>query len=116
MDPVFEKIEKLKELSKNGFNESSTEGRLFLSLLDVLDEICNRLKTLESSEVSGVLIETDKNQEEAKYEPDFSYTVVCPFCEEKIDITEDIVDNFEIICPNCGSSIPVFPDDLFFDF
>ncbi|MEA4816578.1 MAG: hypothetical protein VB120_06955 [Lachnospiraceae bacterium] len=116
MDPIFEKIEKLKELSKSRFNEASDEGRLFLSMIDVLDDIYDRLKALEKPKVSSISSGINEDLEENKEEPDFSYTVVCPFCEEEIDITEDMVDDFEINCPKCGNRMPVLPDDLFSDF
>lgn len=95
MDYFYDKIAEIKTLcEESGFDENSKEGKIFHSILDLLDEF---ISSIEDS------------AEEASYE----YAFICPNCGEEIEVDEDTVENEEeITCPKCGNIIPVCATDF----
>ena len=110
-------------------DESTNEGKLIVKMLDLIDEMAEKISVLESTTeelytyMEGMaedLVElendfyavdedtdySDLNDDEdyEEYTDEEYYEVECPTCGEKICFTEDIdLDNF--MCPACGNKI-----------
>lgn len=95
MDYFYEKIAEIKTLcEKSGFDENSKEGKIFYSILELLDEFISSI-------------------EDATEEASYEYAFICPNCGEEIEVDEDTVENEEeITCPKCGNIIPVCATDF----
>ena len=111
-------------------DESTNEGKLIVKMLDLIEEMAEKIEVLESANdelytyMEGmaedlVNLENDFYEEEGSDE-DYSdlnedyedeeyvdeeyYEIECPTCGEKICFTEDFdLDNF--LCPACGNKI-----------
>ena len=110
-------------------NESTNEGKLILKMLDVIEEMAEKISVLESANeelytyMEGmaedlVNLENDfyeedetedysdlnEDYEEGEYVDEEYYEIECPTCGEKICFTDEFdLDNF--VCPACGNEI-----------
>ena len=127
---ITENAAYLKGLAEGlNINESTNEGKLILKMLEVIEEMAEKIEVLESAneELYAYVEEMAEdlvNLEDALYEdesdddysdlnedyeePDYVdeeyYEVECPTCGEKICFTEEFdLDNF--LCPACGNKI-----------
>ncbi len=108
---------------------SSAEGKLIVKMLDVIQEMADRIEVLESANdelytyMEGMAEDlvnleedvygteeyedySDLNDEdvEEEYTDEEYYEIECPTCGEKICFTEEFdLDNF--LCPACGNKI-----------
>ncbi len=93
----------------SGFPEESKEGKIFHSILDVLDDMAFMLETFMDDE-DMVMDEEDLDETD---EPIFFYSFICPNCGEEIDVDEETMESEkEIKCPGCGNSIPMGTADI----
>lgn len=120
---ITEKVSYLKGLAEGlKIGEDKAEGKLLLSIIDVLDDMALTLEDLDDgfTEVCEQLDEIDEDLgtlEEEYYsslddelddddfcldDDDTIYEVECPSCNEVICIDEDMLDEGEINCPSCG--------------
>ena len=111
-------------------NESTNEGKLILKMLDVIEEMAEKIEVLESANeelytyMEGmaedlVNLENDyyeieesdddysdlnEDYEGGEYVDEEYYEIECPTCGEKICFTDEFdLDNF--VCPACGNEI-----------
>ena len=128
---ITENAAYLKGLAEGlNLDQSTNEGKLIVKMLDVIEEMAERISVLESANeelytyMEGmaedlVNLENDFYEEDASEdysdlndESDFDgdfvddeyYEIECPTCGEKICFTEEFdLDNF--MCPACGNKI-----------
>ena len=111
-------------------DESTSEGKLILKMLDVIEQMAEKIDMLESANeelytyMEGmaedlVNLEDDyygveesdddysdlnEDYEETEYVDEEYYEIECPTCGEKICFTDEFdLDNF--VCPACGNKI-----------
>lgn len=118
---ITEKVAYLKGLIEGlGLDSSTKEGKVILAIVDLLDDIALSVTDLEDSadlmgeqldsldEDVSELYEDFYGSEDDDDDDDFDgelYEVTCPACEEVICIDEDMLDEGEIACPNCGEAL-----------
>ena len=120
---ITEKVSYLKGLAEGlKISEEKAEGKLLLSMLDVLNDMALTLEDLDDgfTEMSEQMDEIDEDLgtlEEEYYssmyedldDDDFCldddeniYEVECPSCGEVICIDEEMLEEGEINCPGCN--------------
>ena len=127
---ITENAAYLKGLAEGlNINESTNEGKLILKMLDVIEEMAEKIEVLESAneelyayveEMAEDLVnledelyedesdddysDLNEDYEETEYVDEEYYEVECPTCGEKICFTDEFdLDNF--VCPACGNKI-----------
>lgn len=122
---ISEKIAYLKGLMEGmNVDTESNEGKLFAAVVDVLDEIALEVEDLTdevmelgdgldviSDDLSDVedIVYDDEDEEDEEEE---CYTTTCPECEEEIFFDDTMLEDGEIICPNCGAKLEFDLSDL----
>ena len=122
---ISEKIAYLKGLMEGmNVDTESNEGKLFAAVVDVLDEIALEVEDLTdevmelgdgldviSDDLSDVedIVYDDEDEEDEEEE---GYTTTCPECEEEIFFDDTMLEDGEIICPNCGAKLEFDLSDL----
>ena len=122
---ISEKIAYLKGLMEGmNVDMESNEGKLFAAVVDVLDEIALEVEDLTdevmelgdgldviSDDLSDVedIVYDDEDEEDEEEE---CYTTTCPECEEEIFFDDTMLEDGEIICPNCGAKLEFDLSDL----
>ena len=122
---ISEKIAYLKGLMEGmNVDTESNEGKLFAAVVDVLDEIALEVEDLTdevmelgdgldviSDDLSDVedIVYDDEDEEDEEGE---CYTTTCPECEEEIFFDDTMLEDGEIICPNCGAKLEFDLSDL----
>ena len=123
---VSEKVAYLKGLAEGlGLDAESKEGKLFASIIDVLDEMAEEILDLEEemadieegldavsddlSEVEETLYELedefDDDDDEDEEDEEDCFMTTCPACEEEIFFDETVLEDGEVVCPNCGEKL-----------
>ena len=130
---VSEKVAYLKGLAEGlGLDAESKEGKLFAAIIDVLDEMAEEILDLEEemadieegldavsddlSEVEETLYELedefDDDEDEEEEEEEDCFMTTCPACEEEIFFDETVLEDGEVVCPNCGEKLEFDLSDL----
>ena len=125
---ISEKIAYLKGLMEGmNVDTESNEGKLFAAVVDVLDEIALEVEDLtdevmelgdgldvisdDLSDVEDIVYdEWDDGDEDDEEEE--CYATTCPECEEEIFFDDTMLEDGEIICPNCGAKLEFDLSDL----
>ena len=124
---ISEKIAYLKGLMEGmNVDTESNEGKLFAAVVDVLDEIALEVEDLtdevmelgdgldvisdDLSDVEDIVYDDDEDDEEDEEEE--CYATTCPECEEEIFFDDTMLEDGEIICPNCGAKLEFDLSDL----
>ena len=124
---ISEKIAYLKGLMEGmNVDTESNEGKLFAAVVDVLDEIALEVEDLtdevmelgdgldvisdDLSDVEDIVYDDDDDDEEDEEEE--CYATTCPECEEEIFFDDTMLEDGEIICPNCGAKLEIDLSDL----
>ena len=131
---ILEKVAYLKGLAEGlGVDASTKEGKLFTTMLDILDDVALELKDLadaqseleegldavsdDLNDVECYLFEDDEDEEEDDEEEDEEeddgeadgdsdvYETTCPNCEENILFDESVLEQGYVECPNCGEKL-----------
>lgn len=122
---VTERVAYLKGLTEGlDLDTSTKEGKLLTAIIDVLDDLAFEVSDLQ--EVVGELgeqidmIDEDLDgleeivYDEEDYDDDDDcdccedgdlYEIVCPSCGDSIYLDEDMVEEGEMDCPNCGEHL-----------
>ena len=121
---ISEKVSYLKGLME-GMNLSadSNEGKLFLAIADVLDEIALEVEDLtdevmELGDGLDVISDDLGDVEDIVYDEDDEddeeecYATTCPECEEEIFFDDSVLEDGKVECPNCGATLEFDPADL----
>ncbi len=127
---ISEKVAYLKGLMEGmNVDAASNEGKLFAAVVDVLDEIALEIEDLTdevvelgdgmdviSDDLSDVedLVYDDEDDydEDEDDEEEECYATTCPECEEEIFFDDTMLEDGEIICPNCGAKLEFDLSDL----
>ena len=131
---ISEQVSYLKGLME-GMNLSadSNEGKLFRAIVDVLDEIALEVEDLtdevmelgdgldvisdDLGDVEDIIYDEDDDDyeeldEDEDDEEEECYATTCPECEEEIFFDDTMLEDGEIICPNCGAKLEFDLSDL----
>ena len=128
---ISEKIAYLKGLMEGmNVDTESNEGKLFAAVVDVLDEIALEVEDLtdevmelgdgldvisdDLSDVEDIVYddEDDDDEDDEEDEEEECYATTCPECEEEIFFDDTMLEDGEIICPNCGAKLEFDLSDL----
>ena len=127
---ISEKIAYLKGLMEGmNVDTESNEGKLFAAVVDVLDEIALEVEDLtdevmelgdgldvisdDLSDVEDIVYDDeDDDDEDDDDEEEECYATTCPECEEEIFFDDTMLEDGEIICPNCGAKLEFDLSDL----
>ena len=127
---ISEKVAYLKGLMEGmNLNADSNEGKLFLAIADVLDEIALEVEDLtdevmelgdgldvisdDLSDVEDVVFDEDDyeelDDEDEDDEEEECYATTCPECEEEIFFDDSVLEDGKVECPNCGATLEFDP-------
>ena len=124
---ITEKVAYLKGLAEGmELDTDKKEGKLLSAIIDVLEDIALELEDIQDEQaeladgldavsddledVEDVVFE-DWDDEDDEYEEDEldededCYATTCPTCEETIFFDDSILEDGEVICPNCGEKL-----------
>ena len=125
---LTEKIAYIKGLAEGlSLDETKPEVKVINAIIDLLDDITYDVQDMEElyDELSGQVDEIDQDLADVEdevfgeddddddyYDDDFDedfddednpfYEVTCSSCGEKINVSEEVLLEGEINCPNCG--------------
>ena len=128
---ISEKIAYLKGLMEGmNVDTESNEGKLFAAVVDVLDEIALEVEDLtdevmelgdgldvisdDLSDVEDIVYDEwdDDDDDDEDDEEEECYATTCPECEEEVYFDESVLEDGEVICPNCGAKLEFDLSDL----
>ena len=122
---LTEKVAYLKGLAEGlSLDAETKEGKILLAMIDVLDDIALEIEDLKDAQdeladgldavsddledVEDVVFgedDYDEDEEDEDEESEDCYATTCPNCEEVIYFDESILEDGEVICPNCGEKL-----------
>ena len=107
---ISEKVAYLKGLMEGmNLNADSNEGKLFLAIADVLDEIALDVEDIVYDDEDEDDYEDEEDDEDDEEE---CYATTCPECEEEIFFDDSVLEDGKVECPNCGATLEFDPADL----
>ena len=119
---ISEKIAYLKGLMEGmNVDTESNEGKLFAAVVDVLDEIALEVEDLTDEVmelgdgldvISEDIVYDEWDDDDDDDEEEECYATTCPECEEEIFFDDTMLEDGEIICPNCGAKLEFDLSDL----
>ena len=125
---ISEKIAYLKGLMEGmNVDTESNEGKLFAAVVDVLDEIALEVEDLTdevmelgdgldviSDDLSDVedIVYDEWDDDDDDDEEEECYATTCPECEEEVYFDETVLEDGEVVCPNCGAKLEFDLSDL----
>ena len=128
---ISEKIAYLKGLMEGmNVDTESNEGKLFAAVVDVLDEIALEVEDLtdevmelgdgldvisdDLSDVEDIVYDEwdDDDEDDEEDEEEECYATTCPECEQEVYFDESILEDGEVVCPNCGTKLEFDLSDL----
>ena len=127
---IIEKVAYLKGLAEGmELDTEKKEGKLISAIIDLLEDIALEIEDLWDGEeeladgldavsddledVEDLIFEDDEDEDDyddEEDEEDFDededcYATPCPTCEETNFFDETILEDGEVICPNCGEKL-----------
>ena len=125
---ITEKVAYLKGLADGlALDPETKEGKILIAIIDVLDDMALELedkKDLQEELAEGLDVvsedledvediiyddydedEDEDEEDEDEDESEECYVTTCPSCEEEIFFDETILEEGEVICPNCGEKL-----------
>ena len=120
---ISEKVAYLKGLMEGmNLNADSNEGKLFLAIADVLDEIALEVEDLtdevmDLGDVEDIVYDDEdeddyEDEEDDEDDEEECYATTCPECEEEIFFDDSVLEDGKVECPNCGATLEFDPADL----
>lgn len=133
---LTEKIAYIRGLCEGlNLDESKPEIKVMNAIIDLLDDISYSVTDMEDlyDELSAQVDEIDQDLAEAETElygedddfdydddeddeeneDDVFYEVTCDACGQKLNVSEDVLLEGEIECPNCGELLEFDFSDIF---
>ena len=121
---ISEKVAYLKGLAEGlALDTESKEGKLIAAIIDVLDNMADEIADMQDemvdiedgldavsddlSEVEESLYELDDEDEDEE-----CFMTTCPECEEEVYFDETVLEDGEVVCPNCGTKLEFDLSDL----
>ena len=125
---ISEKVAYLQGLAEGmKLDESTNEGKLLLAILDVLDDMAEEFADIEDeiidledgldavsdalNDLEEFLYEESEDEEDEEDEEEL-FVTTCPECEEEVVFDETVLEDGEVICPNCGAKLEFDLSDL----
>ena len=127
---ITEKVAYLKGLAEGmELDTGKKEGKLLAAIIDVLEDIALELADIEdaqeelgdgldavSDDLEDVedLLYGEDEEDGGEYELDDlgededCYATTCPTCEEAIYFDESVLEDGEVVCPNCGEKLEFY--------
>ena len=125
---ISEKIAYLKGLMEGmNVDTESNEGKLFAAVVDVVEDLTDEVMELgdgldvisdDLSDVEDIVYDEwdddddDDDDDDEDDEEEECYATTCPECEEEIFFDDTMLEDGEIICPNCGAKLEFDLSDL----
>ena len=126
---ISEKVAYLKGLAEGlKLDEETKEGKLIAAIIDVLDAMAEEFADVESeivdledgldavsddlSDVEETLYFALDDDDEEDDDDDELFVTTCPCCEEEVVFDESVLEDGEVICPNCGERLEFDLSDL----
>lgn len=78
-----------------------------VDLEDGLDAVSDDLNDVEET-----LYELDDEDDEEDEDDEDCFMTTCPACEEEIYFDETVLEDGEVVCPNCGTKLEFDLSDL----
>ncbi|MBQ9493567.1 MAG: hypothetical protein IJR54_07545 [Oscillibacter sp.] len=113
---IGEQVAYLKGLAEGmELERDKKEGKLLSEIIDILGGVADELEALRDEQ--GTLSETLdavsgdlEDVEEALFgdeedEGEACYAATCPACQETVYFDEGVLEDGEILCPNCGRKL-----------
>lgn len=136
---LTEKLAYIKGLAEGlSLDDSKPEVKVINAIIDLLDDIAYNVQDMEElyDDLSGQVEEIDQDLAEVEDElygnddddlddyddfgdefydddDDVFYEVTCDSCGKKLNVSEDVLLEGEIACPNCGETLEFDFSDLF---
>ncbi len=132
---LTEKIAYIKGLAEGlSLDESKPEVKVLNAIIDLLDDIAYDVQDMQElyDELSAQVDEIDEDLADVETElfddedldddfdddddydeDDVFYEVTCGSCGKKLNVSEDVLLEGEIACPNCGETLEFDFSDLF---
>lgn len=132
---LTEKISYIKGLAEGlALDESKPEVKVINAILELLDDMAFSVNDMEElyDELSEQVDEIDQDLadvesdvyddedyddcdccDDEEYEDNPFYEVTCGACGQKLNVSEDVLLEGEIECPNCGELLEFDFSDLF---
>ncbi|HHW48566.1 MAG TPA: hypothetical protein GXX14_08120 [Clostridiaceae bacterium] len=123
MGYLRERVSYLRGLAEGmQISDATNEGKLLKAIIDVMDDIALAVEDVEEvQEQMGEQIETldedlaevesvlfDDDYDEYDNEGCYATNVECPYCEEPMDISEDMINDENMVeCPNCHKEFEI---------
>ena len=129
---ISEKVAYLKGLAEGlALDTDTKEGKLIAAIIDVLDDMAEKFVDLEdelcdvedgldavSDDLSDVeetlyfALDDDDEDEDEDDEEEECFMTNCPECEEEVYFDETVLEDGEVVCPNCGAKLEFDLSDL----
>lgn len=124
---IMQKAAYLKGLAEGmELDTSKKENKLIAALIELVDELSEHVYSLESTtadiedeldEIAEELLEIETEMSSCDCDDecdcnDYFYEVVCPSCDERIELDETLVAKGGIECPVCGEELEFDLDDI----
>ena len=121
---ISEKVAYIKGLMEGmKFDTESNEGKVIAAIVDLLDDMAFEIEDMgeelvelgdgmdvisdDLSDVEDVVYDDEDEDEEEE-----CFATTCPECEEEIFFDETLLEEGEVICPNCGAKLEFDLSDL----
>ena len=128
---ISEKVAYLKGLAEGlKLDAESNEGKLFAAIIDVLEDMADEIADMQdemvdledgldavSDDLSDVeetlyfALDDDEDDDEDDEEEE-CFVTTCPECEEEVYFDESVLEDGEVVCPNCGAKLEFDLSDL----
>lgn len=120
---ITEKVAFVKGLAEGmEIDKDKKEGKLICAIIDALEDIALSISDLEEGyddicdQVDAIDEDLDSLEQDFyegfEDDEDFFYEVTCPTCNETISLSEEMLLDGQIDCPNCGESLEFDLDDI----
>ena len=126
---ISEKVAYLKGLAEGmKLDESTNEGKLLLAILDVLNDMAEEFADVEDeivdledgldavsddlNDLEEFLYDESADEDDEEDDDDELFVTTCPECEEEVVFDESVLEDGEVICPNCGAKLEFDLSDL----
>ncbi len=115
---ISEKINYIKGLADGlGVDDSTKEGKVLFEIINLLSDMVDEICAIDEAcaELGEQLDAVDEDlsaiEEDFYYDEDDEeiegelYEVECPECHDIIYLDESMLEDEEMICPNCGTRL-----------
>lgn len=126
---ITEKVAYLQGLAEGmKLDESTNEGKLLLAILDVLKDMAEEFADVEDeivdledgldavsddlNDLEEFLYDESADEDDEEDDDDELFVTTCPECEEEVVFDESVLEDGEVICPNCGAKLEFDLSDL----